>query len=156
MYFDLSSSPYVLSIASFDGNELTEKYSQLGLTANFRSKGKSILDPNTCTCKWFKRADNADKWKQISDGNYTTAIIVKKGDVPISATYKLEVVYHNEILVDYITIYNRDTEYKDFAITKETEGENTYYKTNTGYFGNWYVLLDNGSKPEVIQGTKEN
>ena len=151
---DLSDKPYVLSITSFDGNEFTKKYSQLGLTANFRSKGKSILDPNTCTCKWFKRADNADKWKQISGGNYTTAIIVKDTDVPISATYKLEVVYHNEILVDYITIYNRDTEYKDFSITKETEGENTYYKTNTGYFGNWYVLLDNGSKPEVIKGTK--
>ena len=153
---DLSNRLYVLSITSFDGNEFTEKYSQLGLTANFRSKGKSILDPNTCTCKWFKRADNADKWKQISDGNYTTAITVKKTDVPISETYKLEVVYHNEILVDYITIYNRDTKYKDFAITKETEGENTYYKTNTGYFGNWYVLLDNGSKPEVVKGTKTN
>ena len=151
---DLSNKPYILSITSFDGNEFTEKYSQLGLTANFRSKGKSILDPNTCTCKWFKRSDNADKWKQISDGSYTTAITVEKTDVPISATYKLEVVYHNEILVDYITIYNRDTKYKDFAITKETEGENTYYKTNTGYFGDWYILLDNGSKPEVVKGIK--
>ena len=155
---DLSDKPYVLSIAALDGNELTKKYPTLTLSASFRSKGKSILDPNTCTCKWFKRADSADKWKQIGNGNYKTIIEVDRSEVPISATYKLEVVYKNETIVDYITIYNKDIDdqYKDFSIVKETEGERTYYKVNKGYFGDWYLLLDNGDKPVHIESTKEN
>lgn len=153
---DLSSKPYILSIVSAQGNEFTSKYSSLTLSASFRSKGKSILDPNICTCKWFKRAGNESKWEQI-DGNYKTLITVNKNDVPISATYKLEVIYKNETIVDYITLYNRDTEYPNFSIVKETEGERTYYVVNEKYyFGDWYVLLDNGTEPIKINGTKEN
>lgn len=168
---DLTQTTYYLDVSTPQGISFITSADTLSLVGKLWHQGTDIMSSKTCDCYWYKENpevmighEKYDKsagpgWELI-EGDFNT-LYVKATEVLFETTYKLIVIYSDQItLTKEVTLYRFNSNY-DYQLVQETDGSTISLKIQNNkddgvLVGDWYFSLPDGSYNLVTNGEKQS